>query len=414
VKHREIFVVALLALVCTEKAPAGGPLFVSAQGEAIRWATSQPVGYHTDLGNLGAQNKETADAFVAEAFDVWEDVTTARISFTKAGDLSVDVTAANYFDLDEDLDSELYTKTPVIYDVDGGITDLEFGAGSSNHVLGFAGYFELSPDGGITNARVVLNGKFIDGLPDSQSNPEISLELFKEVVIHEFGHFIGLDHSQVNVEVLENGPLDPDAMAGLPIMFPFLITGTGIQPRPSLAPDDIAAISAIYPTGSFRTHFGRIKGRIFFSDGETPAQGFNVIARKVGESKRVAVSTVSGYFFTAHAGNEVVDDSGSPFGSREQALIGEYDLPGLPPGSYTIEVEAIDPGFDIGPMGLLGFQFPIPGNCRLEYWNASESEADACDEKSEISVGAKDVKIDRDIILNGTPPRLDAWEGARP
>ena len=40
------------------------------------------------------------------------------------------------------------------------------------------------------------------------------------IMIHEFGHLIGLDHSQINLEILGGSyPCNQDDVAGLPIMF---------------------------------------------------------------------------------------------------------------------------------------------------------------------------------------------------
>jgi hypothetical protein len=47
---------------------------------------------------------------------------------------------------------------------------------------------------------------------------------------------------------------------------------------------------------------GRIQGRILFSDGQTPAEGYNLIAHQVENPRVIAVSLVSGFLFTSNAG----------------------------------------------------------------------------------------------------------------
>jgi hypothetical protein len=299
-----------------------------------------------------------------------------------------------------------------------------FGAGAASDILGFAGPLSITSDG-INNfytlARAVLNGKFIDG----QANPEISVPKFQEAFIHEFGHFSGLDHSQINIEALDPAQRTADNLAGLPIMFPFLLGSA--PPQLTLAPDDIAAISELYPDASFQSSTGRIHGRILFSDGATQAQGLNVIARQVDdpatpedESRRIAVSSVSGFKFTVSTGNPLIFNSDDSFGSRDQTLIGFYEIPGLPPASYTVEVEAIDPQFvggsGLNPFGFLGFEFAMPATCPGEFLNLAppESDTDACGDKSPLVVTPGAVlNTDTDIILNGTPPTFDTWESAR-
>jgi hypothetical protein len=202
-------------------------------------------------------------------------------------------------------------------------------------------------------------------------------------------------------------------------MFPILLDLS----QATLKTDDVAALSAIYPAPSFELTTGRIQGRVLFADGQTPAQGYNVIARLAGDPRRTAVSCVSGFLFTAGAGNPFLPDgldTDLPLGSRDQSLIGYYDIPGLPPGDYTIEVEAINysglhpfvGGSSVGPIGNdLGFQFKMPGMCDLQYLNYPSFPSDSCSAKSTVGVGAGViVNTQTDVIILGTPPRYDAWE----
>src|SRR6185503_14361488 len=101
----------------------------------------------------------------------------------------------------------------------------------------------------ISEASAVLNGKFIDGI----ANPEISLATFGGVFLHEFGHYLNLDHSQINrVEAFDGNAANDDTSAP---MFPFL----GSQAA-TLARDDEVAIPMLYPRASFGSTRGRITG----------------------------------------------------------------------------------------------------------------------------------------------------------
>lgn len=416
--------VIALVVSCCLPAVAGGPLYVGgpkdAPGVPYRWNNSVPVPYRTDLGGLGTLTKEQADQFTADCFTVWQTTPTANIRFEKAGDLSQDVNASNFLALANNPDSEINKNNAVIYDADGSLINALFGSGASNAILGFTAIEDGTSDGThntYTLAIAVLNGKFIDGTSD-----QISLDKFKETFIHEFGHFAGLDHSQINVEVLSTAYRDADRLAGLPIMFPYMLNTSA---RPRLAPDDVAAISQLYPAADFASSTGTIHGRVMFSDGITPVQGVNVIARlqddagtPQNESLRIAVSSYSGFLFTGSAGNPLAGYTGSSFGSRDPSLIGYYEIPGLPPGNYTIEVEAIDSEFvgdsGIGPIGDLGFQFRMPGTCTKEFLSQPESATDACTDKALLTItpGAV-IGSGTDIILNGTPPTYDAWESGQ-
>jgi len=422
-----------LCIFSVARARAGGPMLVGGTygvpGQPFRWnPASFPVTYWTDRGNLGSLNEDQANALVKEAFDAWENVATASISFRRDGPLGTDITASNVTALFNRQGNctqplaDLREARTIIYDADGSI--LQALGKDPNTVLGFAGVVCISTDGtnnSFERGRALLNGKFIDGVK-SGSNPEVTLDEFKAVFIHEFGHFSGLDHAQINLNCLTAWPCGSDDLEGLPTMFPVLVHGAAMT---TLSTDDIAAISSLYPEPAFATSFGKIQGQILFSDGVTPAQGFNVIARQVGAPRRIAVSSVSGFLFTACEGNPVTlppyNDCGgdiTPFGSRDQNLIGFYEI-SVPSGQYTVEVEEIhtaEPrpfvnGSSVGPIGELGFQFPLPGPA--EFWNWGESDTDVPTDSNPVTVTAGAVVTDINIILNDTPPRFDAWETAR-
>ena len=291
-----------------------------------------------------------------------------------------------------------------------------------NSILGFAQLLCADDTAGTyTRSYSLLNGAFLDGQPRPT---DVSLDEFKAVFIHEFGHMLGLDHSQINLNCLNEPSCSADDLAGLPIMFPILLDDA----TSNLKTDDIAALSALYPENHFYTTTGRIQGRVMFSDGKTPAQGYNVIARKVGELRRTAVSCVSGFLFTGGAGNPLVplagngsrQDNYSFYGSRDPALIGFYDIPGLPSGNYKIEVEPINfsglypfiESSGLGPIGSeFSFQFSMPGTCNPQFLKFPSSPGDSCSNFTEIVVQAGEtVNTNTDVILLGTPSRFDAWE----
>jgi hypothetical protein len=428
-----------LAVLAVIAARAGGPLYVGgpapfAPGVPFVWgpSDSNPLTYWTDLGNLGSKNNNDANTLVQQAFQAWQDVPTATISFSRTGALGADVTADNITPVMDALgDCSTLPNDPaggiakprtIVYDTDGSI--LEALGEDSSSILGEATALCFTTDGVHNNFNrgfALINGKFMTGPSDTT--------LVKAVMIHEFGHMIGLDHSQINLDCL-TGSCSPAELNGVPTMFPVLINAAAMS---TPATDDIAAISVLYPETvsnppsqvRFATTTGRITGHVLFSDGQTPAQGFNVIARRVGDPLVTAVSSVSGYLFTADAGNPLVQLPGvtpSPFGSRDQTLIGSYDIPGLLPGDYTVEVEKLDDSFTlgsgVGPIGTdLGFQFPLPSllptppPCTPEYLVSSATATCNSADATKLTVDAgSPVSTGTDVILIGTPPPYDAWE----
>jgi len=404
---------------------AGGPLYVTGleatqPGQPYHWGMN-PVVYRTDRGGLGNQTNAQANMLVAEAFQVWQDVDTSDITFQSAGLLDYDVTVNNIVAFANALGRCSDSTQPanaIVYDIDGSIIQ-ELGM-DNNSTLGFAGIICSDDTNGIyTRGWSVLNGRFIDGSPDTSSHQTVTLDEFRTAFIHEFGHLIGLDHSQINLNCLTGASCPADDAAGMPLMFPILLEET----TATLKTDDKAAVSMLYPASNFGITTGRIQGHVLFSDGKTAAQGYNVIARRVGDPRRTAVSCVSGFLYTAGAGNPLVPDGMDTelfYGSRDQSLVGYYDIPGLPPGDYTIEVEAINnsgnyPFIDssgVGPIGNdLSFQFKLPGICDPQYLNYPASPNDSCSAKSVVTVGAGTVvDTQTDVIFLGTPPRYDAWE----
>lgn len=404
---------------------AGGPLYVTGPsatqpGKPYRWALT-PIPYQTDKGGLGNQTIVQANDLVSASLEVWHSASTADVSFLNSGQLSSDITSSNILSFRNAIGDCSDTTQPInaiVYDVNGSImTDLGY---DNNSILGFSGAICADDTTGtFTRGWAVLNGRFIDGQPDSSSHASVTLDVFKAVLTHEFGHLIGLDHSQINLNCMTDTSCSTEDMAGLPVMFPVLLDNA----TNTLKTDDVAAVSALYPASNFSSTTGRIQGRVLFSDGKTPAQGYNVIARLVSDPRSTAASCVSGYLFTADARNPFAPAASNDaqfYGSRDQSLIGFYDIPGLPSGDYTIEVEAIYNsgdmpfvnGSSVGPIGsFLGFQYKLPGNCDPQYLNYPSSSGDSCDAKSTVSAGAGIVTdTDTDAIFLGTPPRYDSWE----
>lgn len=442
-------VVPTLFLVCLGifSARAGGPLFVGGpnlgtDGVLITWDSSTPVPYRMDGGPLSTTpdgvpviDFAAASSRISSMFQVWEDVPTASITYSNEGVL---LNTGVFTDGDVDTLEELVAvfnscdageQSPIISDADGSMfLDLFNDPG----VIGFAGACSIdSSTGHIRSALAVMNGQFQDGIENFNTNNfELTADEFDQAFVHEFGHFSGLDHSQINSEVLSQQPgacLLGD-LEGLPLMFPFL----WCQDRksaglPILATDDLVWISKLYPSASFSSQYGTISGTILFSDGITHAQGVNVIARETGNPRGVAVSAVSGYLFTGNPGQDVTADylpcdpasacpggfagnnsGGNPLGSRNPLRIGYFEI-SVPPGTYTVEVESVKPFF-AGGSGVGPLSPPIPNPGPDEKWNLNETSEDVPADSNIIPVSAGQLVPDINIILNETGLRFDSLE----
>jgi hypothetical protein len=438
---------------------AGGPLFVGSSsfgvdGQPFTWdPTAMPIQYRVDGGPMAATpsgqvvvNNSAGLARVQSMFQTWQSVSTAAVSFKNSGPI---LTASGFSDGDVSTAAEFNavfgscqagSQSPIIFDANGGILAQ---LGIDPLVIGFSAQCKLSVNGHIVSDLVLLNGAFQNGA----TQPQLTTNQFNEAIIHEMGHLLGLDHSQINLDLLttamnsgQSGNCDMDGLTGLPLMFPFSFCQARLDAGlPQLAPDDLAWISMLYPGPTYSTTYATISGIVYFSDARTPAQGVNVIARQVdnpatsqNESKRVAVSVVSGYRFTSNTGQRVTsnylpcsppgkqgcplsgffDDNsaGSRFGSRNPAVYGAYDIPVPASGSYTVQVESVYQQFVGGSsVGPLDPPVPLPGGFP-EFWNNQESSYDdpAASDTIPTSPGQSITGVD--VILNGTNPRFDQYE----
>jgi hypothetical protein len=369
-------------------ASAGGPEYVagssyfnsSTMGQPITWAQGQ-VNYYTDQGDLSPiLPNAAANALVANSFLQWTAVTTASLTVNAAGQLAEDVNGTNIavsssgvVTAPADI-TPAATQTPVgiVYDEDGSVTDALLGAGAGdtsqcfwNAVYG--GVDNFSPAANFLHALVVINGQC--ALQSAQLT-DVEYRL-----VRVLGSVLGLGWSQLNGNVNTGNPHPtPADYAGYPVMhymdsvncIPITVC---YQTPYKLAPDDVAALSRLYPGTSGNSAAARIYGSVYFinhfgAQGQ-PMQGVNVFARWIDPSTNLpshqyAASLVSGFLFTGNAGNPItgltdpLGNAYSEFGSTAETVEGFFDLGGLPipngasTAQYQLSVEPLDPVWSAG------------------------------------------------------------------
>lgn len=336
--RRAAFAVALTVTLASP-ALAGGPLANCQSGVPFRWpGGGANIPFNPDRGDLGPVPHADAVARTQEAFDVWGAVPTSTVSYLQGAELPVDVDITNF-------GPYLNPTAPdglsaIVFDHTGQIFTAIFGAGSG--VLGFAGPEWIN---GAT-CQILEGVSFLNG--PSFTNATAA----KDVMVHEFGHYTNLAHTAVNGQFLgfgdttgptpfeSFGPRPAVASDVIETMYPFYFGVTsGTQ---TLALDDKAIVSTIYPDVGFPTLFGTITGAIKAPNGTTRISGVNVIARNILNPFFDAVSAMSGDF---------TDDT-----SQADPLTGVYRLNGLTPGAqYDVFVdEILAGGFSTPPVSLPG------------------------------------------------------------
>ena len=396
-KVLSVLLVTAGAATFTTTVQGADALAICNPGQPFLWANGGAnIPFNPDQGDLRTPvptiDNANGVALVQQAFDNWTAAgpfgvpTTA--TYTNAGQLPVDVDITNFGP---------YLNAPapdglsaIVFDADGQIFDLLFGAGSG--ILGFAG-----PEWGdtslctITEGYSFLNGPAFDDLTAAE-----------DVMTHEFGHYSNLGHVELNGQLVgfpeggdDNGPSPANPFAppvfvgdeSIETMYPFYfgpLVGT-LSPHA----DDVASIATLYPGAGFAAATGAISGTIFAADGVTRLSGVNVIARNVADPYVDAVSTFSGAY---------TDGTG-----QADPNVGVYTLSNLTPGAeYVVFIDVVtaSPGRFSNPI-----LSPLPGP--EEYWNEDESNSNPPDDPQVATLlvpaaGAPSTGID--IVINQPSP----------
>lgn len=435
------FAIALLALaIWPFTTYAGGPIAVgggAAQGTGPEGdpfiMSSATINYQVDGGSFGTLSQSEIRARIAQALQRWTDVPTSAVTFVDSGGLDPAVVPDGDVDTVSEFTNLLGPPgvlvdcgNAIILDADGSLFQALGITGTTAFSFGATCNFD-STTGKKTSAAVILNGGQFDG---NQANGELPQAILDELIMHEVGHLLGLNHSQINQNCYTstNCAVGSDDTFGYPTMTTgrILASGvlveeaTGVPAQNSLAPDDMAWVSLFYPETvnnppaqiPFTSAYGIIEGQVLYSDGLTGAQRVNVIARLVDdpstpedESRRNAVSSISGQLFTSAPGNAIINASSNPFGSRDPALKGFFQIP-VPPGTYRVEVES----YSQTPPAKI-FSTAIPNlTVQAEFFGGPESNTDDPAAFSDVVVVAGVTVPGIDILLNGTPPRFDSFD----
>jgi len=234
----------------------------------------------------------------------------------------------------------------VVFDADGSIMRDFFGV--SPGVLGISEpQYSIDGTTTVTESFAVLNGSAID--PN-----DTGAAAFQGVATHEFGHSLGLAHTQVNGGVVfYQEPAGPASCSAFPFsgaptradvetMYPYVDptpgTGSGVGQGEVRTLDAMASISDLYPGPGWPNAYGTIEGKVYDLNGKTQLTGVNVIARNISDPYVGANSAVSGQMTQGALGPD-----------------GRFTINGLVPGQrYVLFLDAIVAGgFSTPPQWFL-------------------------------------------------------------
>lgn len=324
--YRWFIAALILADLLTLRAEAIGPRSVTSGGLAVKWS-SMPVTVHLET-DLDVRGKDVS-TLVDEALSAWVDLTESDVTITKGTlDAAVDVDNVCCYLNDPGACPSGSTDdglNPLVIDEDGSITADFFGSGNQFTTLGFAAITSSSAStGAAVKGVAVFNASCLSGIEEGGCTSlglSFSDDDFTSFIVHELGHFLGLDHSQVNLTEATDDDSSNDGL--ITTMFPIFVVGNGANFK-TPDRDDQVGLAQLYPASSFSSDTWTITGTVFKADGATGLQCANVIARNQSSARVDAVSALTGDFATAGT-----DD-------------GTYTIPGLTAGAtYTVEIEEI-------------------------------------------------------------------------
>lgn len=256
---------------------AGGPINVTPSGVAVNWGDSPTVDYHTEEGSCSTLSNSEILTKLQTVFDIWNDLTEAEVTYSAVDEALTSINSTNYetyFYTGSGTTTNNATLTdgfnPIVFDDDGEITAALAGSANKFLVLGLTQITAYSlTTAEIADAQMVLNCRCVETHPTlgacTSGGNIITLAEgdLDWVILHEGGHYVNLDHSQVNFDLWNNSSsVDDD---DVPIMFPVSHDTTPTLNTPS--EDDIAAMAALYPSTSFLAERCLIVGDLQDEDG---------------------------------------------------------------------------------------------------------------------------------------------------
>lgn len=258
---------------------------VNGKSFTLKWTTT-PVKYYVTASAVPNVSATQLQATLAKAFDTWQQVPSASISYAYQG-------------FTRDLPGE-----------DDGRSTLGFlEQPDLDRVLASTSFLIDDATGELIESDIFFNSAFPWSVAEAGERGRWDLQ---SIATHEIGHLSGLGHSAI-------GETDIAATGGRRVlstgatMFPIALGAGDITGR-TLRADDIAGISDLYPDAGFNNRTGSLSGSVTkFGAG---VYGAHVVAFNLASGEQV--------------GNFTLSRSGA------------FSIAGLRPGPHLVRVEPLD------------------------------------------------------------------------
>ncbi|MGZ8900190.1 MAG: carboxypeptidase regulatory-like domain-containing protein [Limisphaerales bacterium] len=285
--HR-VLVALLCAFFCSN---AFSFVFYPVGNQPLRWnvanglahanivnPVTKAVRYYIASDAYSAANRDAEIAAVQACFDQWQSVPGSALKFEFAGFIS-----PTGLDIKRDNTNVVYwAKQSTV--VNSGAMDISG--------LRAWTWMHFAADGSFLEGDIVMNARQFQWFTDF--NNKINQGQFIEAtLLHEIGHFLGLDHAVAGGATLAIG-------------------ANGVSTEAGLSNDESAAMRFLYP-----------------------ATGLSA-ARISGTVRRKGVGIVGAAIIAE-------DSNGNLVGGTVSREDGMYDLAGLAPGTYGLRVTPLDP-----------------------------------------------------------------------